>query len=445
MIDVHGHVFNAAYVPIAGVIRTRTGMSEELSRTLARIFNSIVRLDPDPRALHAADPLDFSLAEIELEADLPIESDNGEAVRWVVERTPDEVLAEIGESIDAADAMLDASLTDAPGAFAPMMELELAEYSGRRRDLARVLWKFFREARGWGRWFTLLLSRESVIVKKMYRLYPDGRHFVVHMMDMDNFYDGESKLDFADEQIPRLAALAHASQGRILPFVAFDPTRENALDIVSGAIERSGFKGVKFYPPSGYRPLNNTVDDVPPGVDPALVEANIRGLYAYCVQTDTPIFTHCQPVGMDARPGSGALSHPAGWEPVLQAFPGLRLCIGHAGGEPAWFQEDSDAAWRLKTIELCCTHENVYCEVGHLDDLLDTRARKLFRDRLGEAVRSPGTFRFADKLMYGSDYHLLVRTPNFKRIPQFLEEVIVGAGMQPDAFFEGNARRYLNL
>ncbi|HEU0300764.1 MAG TPA: amidohydrolase family protein [Longimicrobium sp.] len=442
MIDVHGHVFNAAYVPIPGVLRTRVGMSVELAHTAGRIFNHLVQLDPFGPSAAAADPLDFSLAERELEADMPIESDNEVAVRWIVERTPDEVLAGITRDVELANAML------GPAPELALMRLEMLEYSGARMDLARFLSNLIRNARGWGRWLILLLSRESVIVGKMYKLYPDVDHFVVHMMDMDNFYEGDSKLEFVDEQIPRLAALASASGGRLLPFVAFDPTRDRAVDIVCGAIKEHGFKGVKFYPPSGYRPLNNTAADVPPGVDPMLVEKNIRDLYDFCVDTGTPIFTHCQPKGMDARPDTGALSHPRGWQDVLEKYGRLRLCIGHAGGEPAWFQEDltnDEAEWRLKTIELCCRYENVYCEVGHLDDLLDTTVRKRFRDRLGEAVQAPGEFRFAAKLMYGSDYHLLVRTKNFQRIPGFLREVVDSAGIDPDSFFKANARRYLDL
>lgn len=442
MIDVHTHVFNAAYVPIAGVLQTRAGLSEEQALAAARIFNRLVRLDPFPAVADLADPLDFSAAERELETDLPIESDNEAAIRWILERTPDEVLADIGDDVDRANAML------GPAPELAFMSLEMLEYPDTRRNLARFLFNFIRSARGWGRWLILTLSRESVIVQKMYRLYPDVDYFVVHMMDMDNFYIGDSKLEFVREQIPRLAALAKDSGGRILPFVAFDPTRKDAVQIVSRAIEKDGFKGVKFYPPSGYRPLNNTVEDVPPGVDPKLVEDNIRGLYEFCVKSDTPIFTHCQPKGMDARPDSGPLSHPKGWQDVLNEYGRLRLCIGHAGGEPAWFDEplrDCDAEWRLKTIELCCKYENVYCEVGHLDDLLDTAARKRFRDRLAEAGRTPGEFRFGDKLLYGSDYHLLVRTSNFQRIPSFLREIVGSAGIDPDAFFDTNARRYLRL
>jgi predicted TIM-barrel fold metal-dependent hydrolase len=443
MIDVHGHVFNAAYVPIPGVLLTRTRLSPQAAHAAAAVFNAIVQLDPPPRAVAMVDPLDFSEAEIDLETDLPIESDDEAAVGWVAERVPDDALDELGPLLDAANATFEAE-----GMTQPFGE-EKFDGLGRRWDLIRFLRAFVRSAGGWGRWFILLLGRETVLVRKMYKYYPDVRHFVVHMMDMDNFYEGDSKLEFVSEQIPRLAALARASGGRILPFVAIDPTRTNAMEIVREACQEHGFKGVKFYPPSGYRPLNNTEKDVPPGVDPRLVEDNLSALYQFCESTGTPIFTHCQPKGMDARPGSGELSHPAGWEPVLKRHPKLRLCIGHAGGEPAWFgkdgDEDVDPVWRLKTVELCCTHEHVYCEVGHLDDLLDKAARKRFRDRLAEAAKTAGTFRFADKIMYGSDYHLLVRTPNFKRIPQFLDEIITSAGLDRDAFFDANAARYLGL
>ena len=282
----------------------------------------------------------------------------------------------------------------------------------------------------------------------MYGYYPDTTHFVVHMMDMDSFYAGSSKLNYVKDQIPRLAAMARQSQGRLLPFVAFDPTRSDAVAVVSNAVQTHGFRGVKFYPPSGYRPLHNTEDDVPPGTDPAHVEAMIRNLYDYCTGEGIPIFTHCQPEGMDARPGSGGLSHPYGWRDVLREYPGLRLCIGHAGGEPAWFKaglSDEDAEWRRETVRLCCEYEHVYCEVGHLDDLTDVAARQRFGSRLAEARETKGPYSFPDKVMYGSDYHLITRIHRFQRIPALLEEAFEGAGYDVESFFRGAARRYLGL
>lgn len=319
---------------------------------------------------------------------------------------------------------------------------------------------------------------------------------VSHMMDLGPVYDqcadGTTMLDLPTQQIPRMEHFQAQPGSDLLYFVAYNPYRDHpgkspssgALDIVRDAITAHGAKGVKVYPPSGYRPAGNDVVDRPHpsgtrypgrqwdarylGFGPTKraqdegLDASLEQLLLWCMTNDIPVFAHSGHGEFEARTGYGVHhSDPKFWGRFLEAHscPGkpcpLRLCLGHAGGDDYWFGNGEHEDWGLRAYELCTRYPNVYCEVTTSDALLDPARQAFFIDRLASrfaesdaaalaSTHETPRFRFATKLMYGTDWPLpdqgepaAVLSATQKT---FLHPLLV---RHFGDYFSGNARRYL--
>ena len=180
--------------------------------------------------------------------------------------------------------------------------------------------------------------------------------------------------------------------GEVWPFVPFDPRRPYGLEIVKEAIEELGFVGVKLYTRCGWMPWNNC--EIYGDALGEKLDTRLREFYEYVTENDLPILNHTGPLGYPLNPllvfpenyeraysqkserptesfnGPGfpplwelaqypaslapkaALFHmiakecgllakychyvqktvaPHIWDPVLEAFPKLRLTFAHSG------------------------------------------------------------------------------------------------------------------
>ena len=448
MIDVHTHLFNARYVPMEGIILSRMRRHSRFLDALLSVPRFLLRgpvyaiaallrlatqLDkpgamPGPVACTQVPPLESLSYHTTKKADLPdiatiARVRKGAAVRtlslaqrqaphygnhfryWA--EAPSDKVVELGESLDRV-----LKATGMPG---------------------------------WLTWFLALLGCESQLARQLYCLWGDDiDRFVVHMMDLGPHYEG-STLDY-EEQIARTAALLREYK-KFIGFVAWSPLRPNSLGIVRDAIESRGFTGVKFYPPSGYRPTSNK--RVPRGKAAEIDRAN-DALFRWCASEGVPLFTHCAPGDLEYARGAGAyLAHPKYWRQVLERHPDLRLCLGHAGGEVAWFGSDKEkyADWRQPVVEMCLEHEGVYCEFGPLDGDHKVEWIERFKDRLASLASDPATEAFMDKICFGSDYHLLLRHDNAEGYSTLFQNIFGDRRLAryKARFFDGNARRWLRL
>jgi len=269
---------------------------------------------------------------------------------------------------------------------------------------------------------------------------------VHHMMDMDPHYVSKgqypSLYPFASEQLKRMQAVAKYAGFPVVGFVAYSPFRSDSLSVIQKA-RSMGLLGVKFYPPSGYRPIGNTEADIDPasGVSAAEVDERNRVLFEYCVKNDVPIFTHCSSEGMQRFPDkySGCFSAPQGWANVLGApeFESLRLCLGHAGGEAEWLADPSSPGttnhcgvdFVPTVVDLCISRPNVYCDFGYFDGLFKKpETIPWFVARLEAAVaRSGGAF--ARKMCFGTDWHLVAREHNAPAYVRDFRSIITGSSV----------------
>ena len=114
------------------------------------------------------------------------------------------------------------------------------------------------------------------------------------------------------------------------------------------------------------------------------------------------------------------MADPTYWSLVLAKHKLLRLCFGHSGGESFWFSSpnsvhDDGYAFAEKVIELCRAYQNVYCEVGYMDRILETNSVENIAKRLdlelNKAV-TPEQWPLGEKMMYGTDWHMIYKEPN---------------------------------
>ena len=113
-----------------------------------------------------------------------------------------------------------------------------------------------------------------------------------------------------------------------------------------------------------------------------------------------------------------------------------------------WLTESAAGAYATKTIELCNSYANVYCGFGHFEEIMAHGCGALMKQRLVEALATTGEYDFADKIMYGSDWHISAAMK--LRPDHYLAawaELFGDEDLQPhaSAFFRDNAARFLQL
>lgn len=71
-----------------------------------------------------------------------------------------------------------------------------------------------------------------------------------------------------------------------------------------------------------------------PSGDKTDVQEVTNAFFDFCVDSDIPVFTHCTPQGFQTHLKEGGNAHPNGWKTVLETprWSQLRLCLGHSGG-----------------------------------------------------------------------------------------------------------------
>jgi predicted TIM-barrel fold metal-dependent hydrolase len=327
----------------------------------------------------------------------------------------------------------------------------------------------FDDLAGYVRFLSVTTQSHEGIARQMSEdIYPHVSLFVHHMMDLEIAYADKPNVLFADQfmQTPKLDA---QFKGKLVHFVAFDPfRRKDSLDYVKRGLA-AGAIGVKFYPPSGYCAACNP-DPEPPPTDAGELKrwqsryggtVPLKGkdidqinyaLFQFCEMNDIPIFTHCTPQGFDAVAGYGTKSAPKYWECALKRHPNLRLCFGHAGGDDYWFSPTAggDVGYGADVVRLCLTYENVYCETGYLERILDPKSRSALKNRLAQNIdrSSPiGNWRFGDKIMYGTDWYKISKEHQPESYLKDLSDVFNDSRLQQwrRQFFGHNAIVFIKL
>jgi predicted TIM-barrel fold metal-dependent hydrolase len=247
--------------------------------------------------------------------------------------------------------------------------------------------------------------------------YPRGTRFVVLPMEMA--FMGAGKVEEPlSAQHAALAKLARDYPGVVIPFAAVDPRRPGVVEETKRLLEHDGFRGIKLYPPTGYHP-----DD-----------PRLRELYDYAAERGIPVMTHCsRPAHVQYRgelteemrkdPVTGGrldldrlglltlFTDPDSYVPILERHRGLKVCLGHFGGEAEWEKylrqpwqpetANGHKSWLAKIVDLIRSgkYENLYADISYtlfVDDDYVHLLKVLLADE-----------RMADRVLFGSDFYVV--------------------------------------
>lgn len=494
ILDLHVHLFNARYLPLASIIADAMGKDESrLAKVVAKLLNALtgsayetpIALAKAPAAMLRAsggEPYLDAIWEVtrhELllatrspsmmrSADVTPETDVDNALP--IARMLDSELMGIIQELDDIDYAAEGWPDDGDDAAAasgePLASRSALSILGRSERIVKKALRIvaalmdpdaWGEAHDYLEFFFTMLRNEDRMVDKLYSVYSDGLppiEAVHYMMDMQLAYPVPTPpyYPFQNDQIRRMQELQRRFPGKIYGFCAFDPRRESWRDIADDARQR-GLSGFKFYPSLGYKPS---------GTGDATLQARIDDFFRYCVEYSMPVFVHCTPVGFQTRKQEGANAHPQYWEPVLARHPDLRLCFGHAGGGrvekngklvSAGWDADTETEWTDDNYarivaSLCARYEHVYCEFGHLTDLeKDGGMDRLLRNVQRAREANAGPWDLLDKLAYGTDWHMPAMVGETREYLERFLDVFDRAEYAPyrERFFWQNGYRYLGL
>ena len=514
VIDVHCHAFNARYLPLEGMFRryhTGKWIARRLASIINRVTGASF---PEPPARAAiADDLgpdrdselaldrflltvesafnpfadraaDTTLDRLDLETDLSadllfqelVELQRGFELSGESSEVPTD--EDFDPKIEGRDLVLATADADNP----PIREFAEDVVAMRAADLGSAVTWLFRRALRWlvrkaatlmmkfardwiweplkdlATFISRVVSSEANIVQSLLDSYQERQNVlfhVHHMMDMEHGYKGKAPFyRYPFEQLDRMKALAQTYPDRLIGFAAFDPRRPDWKLLFHKAVE-FGFCGFKFYPSMGYLPWNNPDSEI---------QQRVADFFELAADEGIPVFTHCSPGGVQAEKGSGLNADPDHWADTLAAYPHLRLCFGHGGGGKmengklvsyGWYAKN-DTEWQhadnyaCKVVQLCRKYEHVYCGVGELHEIVDTRSwesKSFATNFLREWQRDTEAnlpWAFADKCLYGSDNYMLKIG---RKASRFLD---VFAGLLTDAgdfkrFCFYNATNFLGL
>ncbi len=506
VVDVHTHVFNAHDLPMAGILNA-LNVPMPVNHALAKVLNNLTPPDdlkgpvpprPEPGdgiQPASAQPADATLRDetaatlLRNAAAKPNAPASNSLFSVLSQEEREQLLEYVGRPTPEASPT-PATAATPNGALQPLstlpqdeqdleilaMALEKANFPPGESDAAQMLQPAGAgsPARNGYLAFVGIMTKGNLEVAVTLRNqeYKQVDLFVHHMMDMEKAYDSQPLMPFAD-QVRRMKTLDQRMAGSFVHFVAFDPFRRgDALDLVKQAVEKEGAIGVKFYPPSGYRAAGNQFPDEPSilqpgsrarwnsrykGLKPEDLDKLNDDLFEYCEKNEVPVFTHCTPKGFEADTGYGQMADPKYWALVLEKHPELRLCFGHSGGHVFWFAQGSGPApadkeyseylFGKEVVKLCRKYEHVYCEVGYLEQILDGSMREIFKSNLKQQIKAGGTYKFGDKIMYGSDWHMIHKEKNHGDYPNAFNQLFADPELGPwqRAFFSRNAIKYLML
>jgi predicted TIM-barrel fold metal-dependent hydrolase len=471
LIDIHSHTFNAHYLPLKNI-------------AVARHYDvlwGLVWFIPDRSVewlaqwiVDNSELADLDATPAPLAADISPQV-KAAAIQFAVQNLRDQIAAglanreAVGIRIKAASRVTERDRRRADRAVRGLfgeLDPEDANFESQRRvDGDIPNWTPYR--------FIYFLQRNEHALRHdlTHTDFPQVDLFVHYMMDLAPAYgqepDGKDLLHFST-QIDRVSRLDKRNDGRFISFVAFSPFRartshgidfEAAWKPVQDALDRGAW-GVKFYPPSGYRPAQN---DIPmrnwfvPALrrqwaaryrgwsDEKLDEVMLK-FFKRCEERQIPVFTHCGYGEFQAAGGYGPRhANPKYWRKVLQQCPNLRLCFGHAGGEDYWYADGKYQAWGEEVVKLCAQYPNVFCEVGASDGIVKLRNQRIFANRVLEITqKDPG---FAQKILYGSDWFMPMKTEARSNYVNMYRQVFLCPQLEEHYkdFFCRNALRFLRM
>ena len=306
------------------------------------------------------------------------------------------------------------------------------------------------------------------------------------------------------DQMRVMERISIVTHGRIHGFLPYDPFRQVAmkagkrpevhcdfsdkesnltLEEIADAIENHGFIGVKLYPPMGFKPIGNGDPTMPgntwQGNLPEWMNSDVfyssdgltkpfgqrlddelKSLYAWASEKQVPITAHADPTnGPKDEFKKFALAE--GWKEALKSYPGLRINFGHIGdisgsltssgnnSIPSNSQEFVNLFHNDKGADGEFAYGDLSYAAGVLTDECDLKSRLLDLFKQSAANGTPNPY---ERLMYGTDWYLLIRESGytsylakFRQLMQEIDKELPAEPLISQRFFALNAVRWLGL
>ena len=298
-------------------------------------------------------------------------------------------------------------------------------------------------------------ENQEEILRIVMGYYPSNTKFVILPMDMEHakLGDVEEKLDRQHEELYRLS-LEDDYKDRIYPFVAVDPNRPEILEMTKKLIEKKGFKGIKIYPPLGYFPFDERLDQIYEYALahnlPVMAHCSRGGVYAkgdiYKEIKKHP-FAPCKPERFHNKDLTDYFTDPFNYKKVFKKFPNLKICLAHFGGDEEWekYLDDpwnpnslKEMSWlsKIKDMIKSGNYPNLYTDISYtilsMDDSMHILNVFMEDDDL------------ANRIMFGTDFYMVEREKQKeRRLPIKLRSVIGEEKFKKIA--ETNPKTYLNI
>lgn len=283
------------------------------------------------------------------------------------------------------------------------------------------------------------LSTQEKIFEAVRIQYPSDTRFVVLPMDMALMKHGPLAEDL-DAQHRKLFELAAHQDGRIIPFCTVHPDREDAAQRIERYLDQ-GAKGLKIYPRLGYAPDH-----------PVLMQR----IYPMIAERGFPVTSHCSRGGVSQRRLAQSLGDeycaPQAMIPVLRAFPDLRICLAHFGGQDDWLdfikgridprsKDVEQRNWMIAIRRMIeqGEYENLYTDISYTLFFFDELAPFLKVFLTGEGSRKE---RLRSRVLFGSDHYMSRNTDYAEREVSMRLRLTLGEDLFRD-IAETNPARWL--
>jgi len=290
------------------------------------------------------------------------------------------------------------------------------------------------------------LGSQQKIFEACRKFYPSDTEFFVLTMDMAFMNAGKAPRDFP-EQLEELADLKRIYP-QLLPFIHIDPRRKEIYSLFRKCIDEWDFKGIKLYPPLGYFPYDEGLDDI----------------YAYCQEKNLPVVAHCSPFNPVRNKGSkkeikkllensrkeiethkvkkkvlcSYFTDPRNYIYVIEKFPKLKICFAHFGSSYAWNKyltdPDEKENWFNIIREMIKKYDNFYTDVSFT--MNDKNLFPLLKVMLADPILNK-------KVLFGSDYYMVATESDERRFGIEFRAFIGEENFKKIAY--ENPRRFLRI
>lgn len=460
VVDVHAHFFNAQDVPVQGYLAGPVAHNRpeiaELVKALAPLAGKLARIAPSARQefedLYArasspalmSDTPESIARKLEAEQEKHRDSQSRRAYEEVFKDSDFERLYNESKGITiqgvsgeklGSDSLSRAMKRQKPDGVALMNRQDAGRSDFQRRYRDGLL-GFLGYMLSY-RWMNLLAYQQAFTTSE--GAFGVNRVFGA-LVDFDHWLEPQPYSRHED-QIRLHQLLSVLSGNYMRPLVAFNPWSahtepKRVMGRVEDALKNRGFVGIKIYPPNGFRPFGNSLRPVthkgaPSGSD---LDAALLKMWELASTLNVPIMAHgAHTMGSDDSHEDAA--GPAEWRTALNAQPPNQRAtvnIGHFGG-------DEPGPWSGEFAKLMqeSVGARLYGDTGYWERLrCNPSGTCETRKHLRKLIQTHPVL--AERLMYGSDWHMISQESNWDDYASDLHAATMDL-IKPENFFGGNA------